>query len=46
MIRLTHPSLSALTALVMVGTLFVGAPGPVRAADDIYIGFKKSSNPI
>ena len=40
MIRLTHPSLSTLTALVMIGTLFVGAPGPVRAtADDIYIGF-------
>ena len=40
MIRLTRRALSALTALVMIGTLFVGAPGPVRAtADDIYIGF-------
>jgi len=41
MTRLTRRALSALTALVMIGTLFVGAPGPVRAttADDIYIGF-------
>ena len=40
MTRVTRRALSALTALVMIGTLFVGAPGPVRAtADDIYIGF-------
>ena len=36
----TRRALSTLTALVMVGTLFVGAPAPVRAtADDIYIGY-------
>ena len=40
MTRVTRRALSALTALVIIGTLFVGAPGPVRAtADDIYIGF-------
>jgi len=40
MTRLTRRALSTLTALVMVGTLFVGAPAPVRAtADDIYIGY-------
>jgi len=38
--RVTRRALSTLTALVMVGTLFVGAPAPVRAtADDIYIGY-------
>ena len=40
MTRVTRRVLSTLTALVMVGTLFIGAPGPVRAtADHIYIGF-------
>jgi predicted outer membrane repeat protein len=33
MTRLTRRVLSALTALAMVGTLFVGAPAPVYAAD-------------
>ncbi|MBJ7360982.1 MAG: hypothetical protein JHD27_05070, partial [Chloroflexi bacterium] len=38
--QVTRRALSTLTALVMVGTLFIGAPGPVRAtADDIYIGY-------
>ena len=40
MTRVTRRALSTLTALAMVGTLFIGAPGPVRAtADHIYIGF-------
>jgi len=33
MTRLTRPVLSILTALAMVGTLFVGAPAPAFAAD-------------
>jgi predicted outer membrane repeat protein len=33
MTRVTRPALSTLTALVMVGTLFVGAPAPAFAAD-------------
>ena len=33
MTRLTRRALSLLTALAMVGTLFVGAPAPVYAAD-------------
>ncbi|RLT58175.1 MAG: hypothetical protein DWI72_02705 [Candidatus Aquidulcis sp.] len=33
MIRLTRRALSTLTALVMVGTLFIGAPAPAVAAD-------------
>jgi hypothetical protein len=38
--QVSRRALSTLTALVMVGTLFIGAPGPVRAtADDIYIGY-------
>jgi len=43
--QVTRRALSTLTALAMVGTLFVGAPGPVRAtADDIYIGFNANTS--
>jgi predicted outer membrane repeat protein len=45
MTRVTRRALSTLTALVMVGTLFVGAPSSVRAtADDIYIGFNANTS--
>ena len=40
MTRVTRRALSALTALVMIGTLFIGTPGSVRAVpNDIYIGY-------
>ena len=35
MTRLTRRALSALTGLVLVGTLFVGVPAPVYAADPV-----------
>jgi predicted outer membrane repeat protein len=45
MIRLADRALRALIALVIVGALFAGATGSVRAtADHIYIGFNAHAN--